>query len=77
MLLDSLDRSAQPTTMETSSSHRFQTANTFLWNIGSNDSVFYDSIDSNITGSLYQRQGEDLAEFDSLENGISDVSDEK
>ncbi|XP_063909260.1 uncharacterized protein Jvl isoform X3 [Zophobas morio] len=74
---DSLDRSVQPTTIETSSSHRFQTANTFLWNVGSTQSEFYDSIDSNITSSLYQQNGEDLAECDSLEKQLSDISDQK
>lgn len=64
----------QPTTIETSSSHRFQTANTFLWNVGSTQSEFYDSIDSNITSSLYQQNGEDLAECDSLEKQLSDIS---
>ncbi|XP_044257753.1 uncharacterized protein LOC123006907 isoform X1 [Tribolium madens] len=74
---DSLDRSVQPPTIETSSSHRFQTANTFLWNVSSTQSEFYDSIDSNITSSLYQQNGEDLAECDSLEKQLSDISDQK
>lgn len=74
---DSLDKSVQPTTIETSSSHRFQTANTFLWTMGSTQSEFYDSIDSNLTSSLYHQNGEDLAECDSLEKRLSDLSDKK
>lgn len=73
---DSLNcnESVQPVTIETSSSHRYQTANNFLWNTLENGQ-FYDSIDSNLESSLYQPNGEDLAECDSLEKQFSDVSD--
>lgn len=68
---DSLDR-----TTDNSTSQHFQTANTFLWN---NQNEFYDSIDSTnmMTSSLYQPNGEELAECDSLERHLSDVSDNK
>ncbi|KAF5305449.1 hypothetical protein FQA39_LY01540 [Lamprigera yunnana] len=70
---DSLDNeSVQPVTIETSSSHRYQTANNFLWNT----SEFYDSIDSNLDSSLYQQNGEEMAECDSLERQFSDTSDD-
>lgn len=72
---DSLDRieTSQPVTMDTSSSHRFQTANNFLWDVG-HQNQYYDSIDSNLNSSLYQQNGEDLAECDSLEKQFSDMS---
>lgn len=77
--LDSLDHetssSIQLPTSDTSTSsvHNFQTANNFLWTISKN-SEYYDSIDTNLDCSLYQQNGEDLAEFDSLEKQIDDVS---
>ncbi|KAF2897003.1 hypothetical protein ILUMI_09175 [Ignelater luminosus] len=74
--LDCNESSVQPVTIETSSSHRYQTANNFLWNTTENGNEFYDSIDSNLESSLYQQNGEDLAECDSLEKQFSDISDE-
>ncbi|KAL3277558.1 hypothetical protein HHI36_012902 [Cryptolaemus montrouzieri] len=67
---DSLDRNplSQQSTTD-SSSHRFQTANTFTWN---RTREFYDSID--LFSSLYQPNGEELAECDSLEKHISTIS---
>ncbi|XP_030754033.1 uncharacterized protein LOC115880857 isoform X2 [Sitophilus oryzae] len=67
--------SIQQTTTD-SESHRFQTANTFLWQTR-ND--FYDSIDSNMVSSncFYRSNGEDLAECDSLEKQFSSLSLEK
>lgn len=74
--LDCNELSVQPVTIETSSSHRYQTANNFLWNTSENGNEFYDSIDSTLESSLYQQNGEDLAECDSLEKQFSDISDE-
>lgn len=79
---DSLDKnendSVQQTVTDNSESHRFQTANTFLWNAGSTlNNEFYDSIDSNMASSLYHPNGEELAECDSLERHLSDISDKK
>lgn len=77
---DSLDRGPgeqRPPTPDTSSIHNFQTANNFLWNVTARTSEYYDSIDSNLDYSLYQPNGEDLAECDSLEKRLSDVSIEK
>lgn len=76
---DSLDRaeSVPPVTLDTSSSHHFQTANNFLWYVGESESQFYDSIDSNLNSSLYHHNGEDLAECDSLEKQFSDTSNKK
>ncbi|XP_049821672.1 uncharacterized protein LOC109601835 isoform X2 [Aethina tumida] len=74
---DSLDLqdSVLGSTTDTSTSHRFQTANTFLWNVGGSErNEFYDSIDSNMASSLYQH-GEELAECDSLERQLSYNSD--
>ncbi|KAF5275825.1 hypothetical protein FQR65_LT04063 [Abscondita terminalis] len=76
---DSLDcnESVQLVTIETSSSHRYQTANNFLWNTSEFGNEFYDSIDSNLDSSLYQQNGEDMAECDSLEKRYSDTSDDQ
>ncbi|XP_031348553.1 uncharacterized protein LOC116174710 isoform X3 [Photinus pyralis] len=76
---DSLDLNAstQPATIETSSSHRYQTANNFLWTTPENGKEYYDSIDSNLESSLYQQNGEEMAECDSLEKRISGNDDEK
>ncbi|XP_018320110.1 uncharacterized protein LOC108733435 isoform X2 [Agrilus planipennis] len=78
--LDSLDldenvNSTALTTLENSSSHRFQTANTFLWKVGggpdSGQGLFYDSINTDTLSSLYkQNGGEEMAEFDSLEKKL-------
>jgi len=61
-----MDKSSIQQTVTDSENHKFQTANTFLWNTRTD---FYDSIDSNMaSSSLYCRSnGEDLAECDSLE----------
>lgn len=77
--LDSLDctESVAPVTIETSSSHRYQTANNFLWQTTDNGNEFYDSIDSNLESSLYQQNGEEMAECDSLEKRCSDTSDDQ
>lgn len=78
---DSLDKndSIQQSITDNSSSHRFQTANTFLWEVGlqkfQND--YYDSIESNTASSFYHPNGEQLAECDSLERHLSDFSDKK
>lgn len=78
---DSLDKndSVQHSITDHSSSHRFQTANTFLWETGNQkfQNEFYDSIDSNTASGLYHPNGEELAECDSLERHLSDVSDKK
>ncbi|XP_045466053.1 uncharacterized protein LOC123674926 isoform X3 [Harmonia axyridis] len=67
--LDSLDpNSFSHRSMTDSSSHKFQTANTFTWN---RTREYYDSIDSNLSSSLYQQNGEELAECDSLEKHMS------
>ncbi|XP_074025311.1 javelin-like isoform X1 [Leptinotarsa decemlineata] len=78
---DSLDKndSIQQSITDNSGSHRFQTANTFLWTAGNaRDNIeFYDSIDTNMASSLFHVNGEDLAECDSLERHLSDFSDKK
>lgn len=78
---DSLDRndSIQQSITDNSSSHRFQTANTFLWQAGNQkyQNEFYDSIDSNTASSLFHPNGEELAECDSLERQLSNLSDKK
>lgn len=89
---DSLDKtteSIENTTTENSNSQsqRYQTANTFVWSVGGNGirngsnnqkpNQFYDSIDSNLASSLYQANGEELAECDSLEKQLSGVSFDK
>ncbi|XP_044756999.1 uncharacterized protein LOC123315395 isoform X2 [Coccinella septempunctata] len=67
--LDSLDlnNSSSHRSTTDSSGNKFQTANTFTWN---RTKEFYDSIDSNLISSLYQQNGEELAECDSLEKQI-------
>lgn len=64
-----IEKSSIQQTVTDSESHRFQTANTFLWETR-ND--FYDSIDSNMASSscYYRSNGEDLAECDSLEREL-------
>ncbi|CAH1130794.1 unnamed protein product [Ceutorhynchus assimilis] len=64
-----MEKSSIQQTATDSESHRFQTANTFLWETR-ND--FYDSIDSNMasSGCYYRSNGEDLAECDSLEREL-------
>ncbi|KAI4457725.1 wasp interacting protein-related [Holotrichia oblita] len=79
---DSLNEtaSAPGQTTETSSGQNYQSANNFLWSTASGNgeiTKFYDSIDSNLASSLYQPNGEDLAECDSLEKQFSDYSDRK
>lgn len=78
---DSLDKndSIQQSITDTSSSHRFQTANTFLWEVGLQkfQNEYYDSIESNTASSFYHPNGEELAECDSLERHLSDFSDKK
>lgn len=79
---DSLNEtaSAPGQTTETSSGQNYQSANNFLWSTASGNGEitrFYDSIDSNLASSLYQPNGEDLAECDSLEKQFSDYSDRK
>ncbi|KAK9875156.1 hypothetical protein WA026_005947 [Henosepilachna vigintioctopunctata] len=68
---DSLDQSQRSVTDDSSASRKFQTAETFTWN----KKEYYDSIDSDLFSSLYQQNGEDLAECDSLERHVSGVSD--
>uniref|UniRef100_A0AAR5PZ71 Uncharacterized protein n=1 Tax=Dendroctonus ponderosae TaxID=77166 RepID=A0AAR5PZ71_DENPD len=59
-----MDKSSVHQTTTDSESHRFHTANTFLWET---KNVYYDSIDSNMASNYYRFHGEDLAECDSLE----------
>lgn len=67
-----MDKSSIHQTTTNSESHRFQTANTFLWET---KNVYYDSIDSNMASSYYRSHGEDLAECDSLERALlTDIS---
>ncbi|XP_076250357.1 javelin-like isoform X2 [Rhynchophorus ferrugineus] len=65
-----MEKSSIQQTITDSESHRFQTANTFLWE---NRQDFYDSIDSNMASSncCYRSNGEDLAECDSLEKHLA------
>lgn len=45
-----------------------------VWCENSVGSQYYDSIDTALTSNVYQQNGEDLAEFDSLERHFSNVS---
>ncbi|CAG9823552.1 unnamed protein product [Phaedon cochleariae] len=78
---DSLDQSigSARQSITDSTGSRFQTANTFLWTVGSQRAAkveYYDSIDTNMASSLFHN-GEELAECDSLERHLSDFSDRK
>ncbi|XP_072376246.1 uncharacterized protein jvl isoform X3 [Diabrotica undecimpunctata] len=72
---DSLDKNnyVQQSVTDSSTSFRFHTANTFMWNTGRarGDDEFYDSIDTNMASSMFHN-GEDMAECDSLERQLSD-----
>lgn len=70
---DSLDKTGSSPPADTSGGQHFQTANNFLWDVGTNNH-YYDSIDHNLHSNLYQQNGEDLAECDSLEKQLSDLS---
>lgn len=78
---DSLDKndSIQQSITDNSSSHRFQTATTFLWEMDNQQfhNQYFDSIDSNTASSLYHPNGEELAECDSLERHLSGLSYKK
>ncbi|CAH1137977.1 unnamed protein product [Phyllotreta striolata] len=71
---DSLDKNefVQPST-GLSTSCRFHTANNFFWNGRSmqREHEYYDSIDTNMVSSMF-RNGEEMAECDSLDGAISD-----
>lgn len=46
-----------------------------MWHIENKaESLYYDSIDTALNSNLYQQNGEDLAEFDSLEKQFSNTS---
>lgn len=45
-----------------------------IWHGNNVESLYYDSIDTGQNSNLYQQQGEDLAEFDSLERQFSNAS---
>ncbi|CAG9826842.1 unnamed protein product [Diabrotica balteata] len=72
---DSLDKNnyVQQSVTDSSTSFRFHTANTFMWNTGRarGDDEFYDSIDTNMASSMFHN-GEDMAQCDSLERQLSD-----
>ncbi|XP_065156843.1 coiled-coil domain-containing protein 158-like isoform X2 [Atheta coriaria] len=67
--LDRMDRTGPPMPSPSSPTKNF------YWGQNQRE-LFYDSIDSNQSSSMYQG-GEELAECDSLEKQISDVSDRK
>ncbi|CAH1104600.1 unnamed protein product, partial [Psylliodes chrysocephalus] len=77
---DSLDKNnfVQQSTTDSSTSFRFQTANTFLWHTGlpRERNEYYDSIDTNMASSMFHN-GEEMAECDSLEGQLSDFLGKK
>ncbi|KAG5883444.1 hypothetical protein JTB14_028722 [Gonioctena quinquepunctata] len=79
--LDKNNSIQQSSITENSGSHRFHTANTFLWAVGNQQRAhkaeYFDSIDTQMASSLFHLNGEDLAECDSLERHMSAFSDRK
>lgn len=68
--MDSLDKTEAERCNSVTSDHHG-----CIWHtINNAESLYYDSIDTALNSNLYQPNGEDLAEFDSLEKQISHTS---